>query len=441
MIGKQTLYLDDSDQTVPFRQRRYFCYLSGVNEPDCHLTYDIGADLMTLYVPDFDLHRAVWNGPTLTIEEAKNRYDVDKAQYYSELWKYINRWALKNNKSYPIYVLHANRIPEATFTDFYLDTESLLPAIAACRGVKDHHEIELIRKANEITGLAHRAVFEKVRGMTNETEIEAAFLEACVSRGAKRQAYEIIAASGQNAATLHYVKNNEPLAGKQLVCVDAGCEWDCYASDVTRTFPTSGEWPSQKARDIYKLVEKMQERCIAGMRKGVRYLDLHYLAHTIAIEGLIDLGVLKGGTMDEIRKSGVSKVFFPHGLGHHVGLEVHDVAASSLMAMENDHDDDLAVVIPPNSREPCTLSAPLLEEGMVVTVEPGVYFSRFALDNVRDQEIAKYIDMDVAESYIPVGGVRIEDDILITADGYENLTTAPKGEEMLEIIRRGGDTC
>lgn len=279
--------------------------------------------------------------------------------------------------------------------------------------------------------------------MTNETEIEGAFLNACVSRGAKNQAYEIIAASGANAATLHYVKNNEPLAGRQLVCLDAGCEWDCYASDVTRTFPTSGDWPSQRARDIYNLVEKMQERCINGMRKGARYLDLHYLAHTIAIEGLLKLGILKGGTVDEIRKSGVSKVFFPHGLGHHVGLEVHDVSANSIMAdyNNNDHEDDLAKLIPGSSREPCTLSAPVLEEGMVVTVEPGVYFSRFALDSVRNEDISKFIDMDVAESYIPVGGVRIEDDILVTATGYENLTTAPKGEEMLEIIRRGEDKC
>lgn len=372
-----------------------------------------------------------------------SRYDVDEAQYYSTLWKYINRWALKNNKSHPIYILHEDRKPEATFTDFNIDSENLLPAINACRGIKDQHEIELIRKANEISGFAHRTIFQKIRNMTNETEIEGAFLNACISRGAKNQAYEIIAASGENAATLHYVKNNEPLAGRQLVCLDAGCEWDCYASDVTRTFPTSGEWPSQKAQDIYNLVEKMQERCINGMRKGARYLDLHYLAHTIAIEGLLKLGVLKGGTVDEIRKSGASKVFFPHGLGHHVGLEVHDVAAKSIMAPnkdnKNDHEDDLAGLIPGSSREPCTLSAPVLEEGMVVTVEPGVYFSRFALDSVRNEEVSKFIDMDVAESYIPVGGVRIEDDILVTATGYENLTTAPKGEEMLEIIRRGED--
>lgn len=363
-----------------------------------------------------------------------HRYDVDGAHYHSALWKYINQWALKNNRTHPIYILHEDQKPEATFTDFTIDSENLMPAINTCRGVKDDHEIGLIRKANEVSGFAHRNIFQKIQKMKNETEIEAAFLDACVSRGAKNQAYEIIAASGANAATLHYVKNNEPLAGRQLVCVDAGCEWDCYASDVTRTFPISGEWPSQKAQDIYSLVEEMQERCIKGMRKGARFPDLHYLAHSIAIGGLLKLGVLKGGTVDEIRKSGVSKVFFPHGLGHHVGLEVHDVSSNSNV---NDHDDDLAKLIPVNSREPCTLSAPVLEEGMVVTVEPGVYFSRFALDNVRKQEISKFIDMDVAESYIPIGGVRIEDDILVTDKGYENLTTAPKGEEMLEIIRRG----
>ena len=272
--------------------------------------------------------------------------------------------------------------------------------------------------------------------MKNETEIEGTFLDACVSRGAKHQAYEIIAAAGENAAVLHYVKNDEPLTDRQMVCLDAGCEWDCYASDVTRSFPTSGRWPSIAARDIYKLVEEMQENCIKRVRKGVRYLDLHVLAHTIAIKGLLKLGILKGGTVEEIRKSGVSKVFFPHGLGHHVGLEVHDVAAKSIMALDG-KDDDISVLIPGSSRLPCTLSAPPLEEGMVVTIEPGIYFSRYALDAVRaTEDVSKFIDMDVAESYIPVGGVRIEDDILVTAKGYENLTTTPKGLDMLRIIRR-----
>lgn len=320
-----------------------------------------------------------------------------------------------------------------------LDVERLLPAMDAARGIKDEHEIQLIRRANEVSALAHRWVLENIHKMSNEAEIEALFLDTCIANGAKNQAYEIIAGSGENAATLHYVKNNEPLKGRQLVCLDAGAEWNCYASDVTRTFPLTGYWPSAEARDIYHVVQTMQEECIKRIRRGVRFLDLHVIAHIWAIRGLMQLGILKGGDEFELRESGVSRIFFPHGLGHHVGLEVHDVSEKPIMAQNNDYSMHSSIV-PTVSFIPCTaiFSATPLEEGMVVTVEPGIYFSRYALANAKTLPIARYIDFEVAERYIPIGGVRIEDDILVTAHGYENLTTAPKGEEMLEIIRNGG---
>jgi Xaa-Pro dipeptidase len=181
----------------------------------------------------------------------------------------------------------------------------------------------------------------------------------------------------------------------------------------------------------------MQEECIKRIRRGTRFLSLHDLAHEIAIDGLLKLGVLKDGTHSEIRASGASKVFFPHGLGHHVGLEVHDVSESEITALHPSLDQSQygSVLNQAISRSPCTLSAPLLEEGMVVTVEPGIYFSSLALANARKQPHARYIDFDIADKYVPIGGVRIEDDILVTSNGYENLTTAPKGEEMLAIIR------
>lgn len=391
---------------------------------------------MSLYIPDFNLHRAIWNGPTITKEEAEQKYDVDRVQYHASLQSDIEQWASKHNQQDPIYVLHESQQPRVPSGNLKLDATQLLPAMDAARGVKDDYEIQLIRKANKISGLAHRSVLENISKMNNEAEIEGLFLNTCISNGAKSQSYEIIAGSGENAATLHYVKNNEPLKGRQLVCLDAGAEWKCHASDVTRTFPLQGQWPSDHARNIYQVVEKMQEECIKRVKKGVRFLDLHMLAHTIAIEGLLELGIFRRGSVDEIRDSGASKVFFPHGLGHHVGLEVHDVSEESIMALDGAHTYS-PVLNPASSLSPCTLSAPALEEGMIVTIEPGVYFSRPALANAQKQPFAKYINFELAREYIPVGGVRIEDDILVTANGYENLTTAPKGNAMLEIIRCG----
>ncbi|KAJ6160550.1 hypothetical protein N7470_003946 [Penicillium chermesinum] len=424
IAGQPTANWRDSDQEKPFRQRRYFYYLSGVNEPDCSLTYDVALDQLTLYIPDFDLHRAIWMGPTLSREDAQNQYDVDRVLYHSSLLPNLEAWLGERVKNSVLYLVHASEIPAGLPTELPLDSAQLLPAINAARAIKDDYEIRMIRHANEISGLAHRKVLEGIRKMANESEIEGLFLNVCTSNGARNQAYQIIAAFGPNAAVLHYSRNDDSLLGKPLVCLDAGAEWHCYASDVTRTFPPSGYWPSNEAVDIYEIVERMQEECIKRIRRGTRFRAVHELANDIAIEGLMSLGVLRGGSHHEINR-------------HHVGLEVHDVSGSPIMAY------DAGRVPLPNSEAltarrsfvPLPESDSLLEEGMVVTVEPGLYFSPLALANARKQPYAKYIDFEAAERYVPIGGVRIEDDILVTANGNENLTTAPKGDEALAIIR------
>ncbi|KAJ5765024.1 hypothetical protein N7520_004583 [Penicillium odoratum] len=437
IAGEPTALLRDSDQERPFRQRRYFYYLSGVVEPSCALTYDISLDNLTLYVPDFDLHRAIWMGPTLSREEAQDRYDIDRVLYQSSLQQELGSWLSQRAQNSLLYMVHESEVPKGLPAELPLDSAQLKPAMNAARGIKDEYEIRMIRQANKVSALAHRKVLEGIQKMTNESQIEGLFLDTCISHGARNQAYQIIAGSGPNAAVLHYSSNNQSLSGRPLVCLDAGAEWECYASDVTRTFPLKGEWPSKYVSDIYKLVERMQEECIKGIRVGTRFLNLHNLAHEIAIDGLLALGVLKGGSAAELHSSGVSKVFLPHGLGHHVGLEVHDVSETEIMALNSglDQSNYAPVLNSAVCRAPCTLSSPLLQEGMVVTIEPGLYFSPLALANARKQPYAKYIDFEVANEYVHIGGVRIEDDILVTANGYENLTTAPKGDAMLAIIR------
>ncbi|KAJ0416057.1 peptidase M24, structural domain-containing protein [Aspergillus carlsbadensis] len=432
LAGKATRNWGDSDQQRPFRQRRYFYYVSGVDEADCHLTYDIRSDVLILYVPKISLREAIYMGPTLSVDEAQQRYDIDCARYYDTIQRDLAEWIDRYNKDAPIYILHDTQAPDIPLDDLRLDETSLMPAMDAAREVKDEYEIRMIREANKISGLAHRKVLENIHRMSNEGEIEGLFLDVCVSHGAKNQAYGIIAGSGPNAAVLHYMKNNEPLRGRQLVCIDAGAEWNCYASDVTRTIPLGRDWPSEHAKSIYAIVEEMQEECIKRVRQGLRYRELNELAHVIAIKGLQRLDILNDGSVDEIRQSGASAVFFPHGLGHHVGLEVHDVSAQPITASDQADARRYREFVP-------TMSTPLLQEGMVITIEPGIYFNKLALENARTLSLSKYINFDKAEQYLPVGGVRIEDDLLVTRTGYENLTTAPKGQEMLEIIRRCGN--
>ncbi|KAI9783354.1 MAG: hypothetical protein M1839_003888 [Geoglossum umbratile] len=441
LAGQQTTFLEDSDQPQLFRQRRYFYYVTGVDFPDCFVTYNIGQDILTLYIPPINPRTIIWNGRGPSVDECEERYDVDVVRLSTsvddDIQSYIN-----SNEGSKIYALHPNQKPHLRDSHTLYNTlpkknifdfDRLQKAMDNARVRKCPHEVNLIRRASAVTASAHRSVLRALRTFDNEAQIQAAFLDTCIANDAKHQAYEVIAASGENASILHYVKNNQSLKGKQVVCLDAGCEWDCYASDVTRTFPISGRW-STEAKEIYDLVQEMQTACIERIRPGVRFLDLHILAHQIAIKGLLELGILHGGSMGEIYRAGTSMAFFPHGLGHHLGLEVHDPSGDEpLMSAEGrepSHDPQTKEV------KGAPRSGKGLEEGMVVTIEPGIYFSKHSLSHEFGplSPHSKYINPVVLQRYLAVGGVRIEDDILVTANGYENLTKAPKGEEMLHII-------
>lgn len=320
LLGHQSTSLEDSDQPEPFRQRRYFYYLSGVDFEDCLATYDIGKDDLRLFIPAAKETEVIWLGPTPSIKECEEKYDVDRVDVTTNMNKYITEWLSRTEKP-TIYILHENHIPRMiALGPHYLEILKikkifnwtlLLPAMDAARVIKSDYEVGLIRRANEITSWGHRRVMAKLSGMTNETHIEAVFMGSCLYKGAKKQAYGVIAGSGENASTLHYVANDQSLEDRQLVCLDAGCEWECYASDVTRTFPMSGTF-SKEAKEIYDIVQEMQEECIKRIKPGVIYRDLHILAMRIAVKGLMKLGILHNGTFQELLPTGVA--FFPHGV-------------------------------------------------------------------------------------------------------------------------------
>ncbi|KAI9802106.1 MAG: hypothetical protein M1833_002027 [Piccolia ochrophora] len=434
----------DSDQPRPFRQDRYFSYLSGVNEQGCQLSYDIQRQTLTLYIPKPSVQYALWNGEQLSKSHAMSRYDIDNVRFNQDAHADLNEWVRKNGRA-SVYLLHQGaflvRKLKLDLRESQLNSDDLQPAMNKARVRKCPHEIKLIRRANDVTASAHRAVLRSILKLKNEAEIEALFLQACISQGAKNQAYEIIAASGTNASTLHYVKNDEPLKGRQLVCLDAGCEWDCYASDVTRTFPISGSW-SPEAKLVHGMVQKIQDACIREIKPGKNYVGIHRLAERMVIEALQALGILKGDTEDII-STGTVKAFFPHGLGHHLGLEVHDVFTPQLLGRTSlsKHDQvTLQPPLPPDHGAGSLDSAEgeeqqNLEEDMVVTIEPGIYFCRpLVAIFLKSPQHRQFIDAKTLERYWAVGGVRIEDNVLVTQDGYEVLSTAPRADEMMELI-------
>lgn len=377
----------DADTTPnPCSQHTHpsFYYITGADLADCAVTYEISRDRLTLWIPFVEPRQALWFGTVPDAAQALQLYDVDDVRYTKDLPRFLN---IHVNRSTTLFLLSKDQSPCTATSDVAVNTGSLKPAMDRARVVKDAHEIALIRRANAISSAAHREIARHLLRLRNEQDIQAIFLAACTARGAHSQAYPIIAGAGPNAATLHYGANDQPLRGRDLVVVDAGCEFRCYASDVTRTLPISGEFTRESGR-IHDIVQRMQDECIAAVRPGIKFYELHLLAASIAVDGLLELGILKG-ERDAVAASRVVSAFFPHGLGHHVGLEVHDVTGDERLLYARGGQRVEAgkreILMPP---ELAALGSSLvrsegmsvgagddrqtLQPGMIVTVEPGM---------------------------------------------------------------------
>ncbi|KAK4157945.1 putative Xaa-Pro aminopeptidase [Chaetomidium leptoderma] len=487
LAGQEQQLYEDSDMGPEFRQRRHFYYLTGADFPGCAVTYDIQCDYLILWVPQTDPRTVLWYGRTPTIEQCKAATHVDDVRPIKDLSRAL--CGVFRPPGNTVYALHPDQVPrfEHHKGTVHIDTTKLKPAIERARVIKTDYEIELIRRANAVSSSAHKAVLTQIKRCKNERDILALFTSHCLHHGAKQQAYPVIAASGANGSTLHYTDNDQPLAGRQLVVLDAGAEWRCYASDITRTFPLRGAFTPQAAA-IHRIVERMQNECIERIRPGVSFHALHLHACVVAVTELLALGVLHHtSSVAEIIGRGTVAAFFPHGLGHHVGLEVHDVSGRQRLLATTSASASAAATVratvagarrPPkrewvnpemlaslywdavSSMKKTTTTGAVgdlppnrvvassqgggdgrqkLEKNMVVTVEPGIYFCREYIESffLNDSAHSKYINKEELAKYWDVGGVRIEDDILVTERGYENLTSAPKGEEMLKIINEG----
>ena len=405
---------EDCDQEKQFRQRRYFFYLSGCKLPGAYLTYSIPDDKLRLFIPPVDPESVIWAGLPQSKEEALARYDVDEVLYTGEVNASLAHYGSSNIKS--VYAMPEQVSEHITFLPFTTtELTSLREAIDECRVVKDTYEIAMIRKANEISTLAHMAAQKVARTAKNEEELYGAFIGTCIANGAHEQAYHSVCATGQSCATLHYIRNDQPLQNRLNVLLDAGAEYDCYAADITRTFPLSGTF-TPESQTIYDIVKEMQESCFDMLHAGMIWDDVHENAHKVAIKGLLKAGILQG-TEQELLEKRVTTAFFPHGLGHYLGMCTHDTGGHANYS----DPDPMFKYLRVRGKVPA---------GAVITVEPGIYFCRFIIEPaLEDPEQAKYINKKVLDKYWDVGGVRIEDDILIKekADGgWENLTDTPK---------------
>ncbi|KAF9277143.1 hypothetical protein BGZ68_009511 [Mortierella alpina] len=350
---------------------------------------------------------------------------------------------------------------------------TLLEAMIFARINKSPIEIALSRESTRISSDAHRLVMKSARAGMYEYQLEALFRYECARQGGKTQAYLPIVGTGVNGAYLHYTRNDTQLKDGQLLLIDAACEADCYGSDITRTIPVNGRFTADQLA-IYNLVLEMQTSVIRSMAQGVDWTEMNILSQKIGIRGLKRLGLLKGEEVD-LFESGVIKIFYPHGLGHLLGLNVHDDGLglgvqlpsppksgtlesgpkSKTTAPVQFHTTDNAdnkllsdgILPPPSSRRNKAMGSSLyatpatkLEPGMLLTVEPGIYFNPAQIDFALDTfYLAPYLDEPTIRRFMPVGGVRLEDVVLILPDGtVDNITTAPKDPREVEQIMQEG---
>lgn len=411
-----------SDQTKPIRQNRYFFYLSGCDIPGSHILYDAVSNRLTLFLPDIDTDNVMWSGLPLLREDALKRFDVDEVYFASELEEIVR--SMKSS-GYSIYTTDYNKWNHCVLKFLIENDEAFFYALDEARMIKDFYEIELMRHASAITDKCHLAVMSATPIENNETHIHAEFMYHALRQGSKYQLYDPICCSGPNCSTLHYVKNDDDIGHeKHSVLIDAGAEWNCYASDVTRCFPINGDWTKEHL-EIYRIVQKMQSVTMSLIRPGSHWDYIHLEAHRVLIREFLNLGIFENANEDEIYESNITARFFPHGLGHLLGMDTHDVGGHP------NYDD-------PDPKLKYLRLRRNLAEGMVLTDEPGVYFSPFLLKDILDDPLKmKFINKKVLDKYWYIGGVRIEDDLLVTADGYENLTKVTSDPvEISKIIKK-----
>ncbi|XP_056645120.1 xaa-Pro dipeptidase [Diorhabda sublineata] len=435
--GGCELPLYDSDINYIFIQESYFCWCFGVTEAGCYGIIDIVTGNAHLFFPRYPQEYAVWMGPLTPLETFKKKYNVEYVHYVDQIQTVLQK--LNRKKLLTLTGRNSDSgldAKEATFEGidkFNVDNKTLFPIIANLRVIKTEHEIEVIKYVVGVSSAAHRHVMRIAKDGLFEYQCESEFLHYCYKNGGCRHAaYTCICGSGINGAVLHYghagCPNDYKLKNGTLCLFDMGADYFGYAADVTVTFPVNGKFtPQQKI--VYEAVLKANEAVIKAGKPGVPWPELHILANKILLEELKKGGLLKG-SVDEMLEADIAAVFQPHGLGHFLGLDTHDVGGYL--------DGYPSRPIRPGLKSLRT--ARVLEKNMVVTVEPGCYFIDCLLDEaLADPKKSKFLVPEVLKTYRGFGGVRIEDDVLVTEDGIECLSKVPRTVQEIEDWIAGKD--
>ncbi|MEO8538777.1 MAG: aminopeptidase P family protein [bacterium] len=421
--------VEGTDQYHEFHPHPEFSYLTGANQPGAVLAFD-PHDGWVLFAPLAGLEDRVWVGDGIDHEELA----VETGMPVQPL-ELLGHW-LEQRRAEQVALLGNHDIVERpraygleswNALELGLDdalAERLSEQVSEARRAKDAREVELMRGAADASLAGHLYALRNAHpGLTErqlQVEVEAEFFR----HGAERTAYGSIVGTGSNGAVLHFSPTQRQMREGELVLMDAGAEFGGYASDVTRTFPAGPRFEGIQ-RDLYQLVLDVQQSAITDVRPGVEFKDLHMAAATRIAAGLVELGLLRGSPEALVGRD-AHALFFPHGLGHMLGLSTHDAGGC------------LAGRSPSDRFGLKWLRADLpLQPGYVVTIEPGIYFIKALLDDpARRAEFADCVDWARVDALRDFGGIRIEDDVLVTEAGSEVLTAAiPKTIADIENLR------
>ncbi|MFH0867473.1 MAG: aminopeptidase P family protein [Bacteroidota bacterium] len=434
-LGNTELPMNYSQNVYHFRQDSTFLYFFGIDEPGLAAIIDIDNNKEIIFGNDVDIEDVIWTGPVPMLKDKIQNVGITECAAFSKLSEFIEEAKNQNRQIHFLPPYHPNNqillnsLLEIPFAKMKEDVSlDFIKAVVKLRSDKGKEEIKEIEKGLKIAHKIFTKAMKMVKPGMFEYEVAGVMEGIARSKNGSLSFPTILSVRGE---ILHGHHHNNQMKDGDLLLLDAGFETPShYATDHTRVVPVNGKF-SQKQKEIYQIVLDSQMAAIEAIKPGVTYLSIHLLTCRVIAKGLIDIGLMKGDA-DEAVKAGAHALFFPHGLGHMMGLDVHDMEDIGQIYVGYDDEtrpiDQFGTAYLRLGRK--------LEHGFVLTVEPGIYFipELFSLWK-SENKFAEFINYDKVEEYVGFGGIRLEDDVLVTTDGYKVLgKPIPKTIEDVEKL-------
>jgi len=431
VAGGNAINFYSGDTEYDFKQEPFFRYLFGAKEEGCFGAIDVSTGVSTLFIPRLPKEYAMWMGEIKPPSHFKDAYEVEQVLYADEVPKFF-----KDAEAKKLFLLEGKNSDSgitatpASFDgieQYTQDKTTLYPILSELRVHKEPEEVAIMSFANKVSSQAHIECMKQCKPGMKEYELESIFCNHVYREGGCRHlGYGPICGSGKNSAILHYghagAPNDKVINDGDMLLLDMGGEYFGYTADITISFPANGKF-TEDQKLIYNAVLAASTEVENSIKPGVKWGDMHMLAERTILTHLRNGGLLVGD-VEDMMSAYLGAVFMPHGLGHLIGLNVHDVGG---------YPAGVERINRPGINKLRTTR--VLEEGMSITVEPGCYFIDFLIEEaLQNEEQSKFFNKDVLARFRQFGGVRIEDNVVVTKTGMINLTEVPRRVDEIESL-------